>query len=115
MKVKPISPSEVPKIHADSIPDEVIEAFNELIAENWSPTTKSAGFKQDSVVSRILDKFDHSITGKSGRDSMRSEIFKKHYLDVEDLYREQGWIVEYDKPGYNESYSASFKFKIKNS
>jgi hypothetical protein len=40
----------------------------------------------------------------------RNEIFKNHWLDVEEIYEEAGWQVAYDKPGYNETYEASFEF-----
>jgi len=41
----------------------------------------------------------------------RAEIFDKGWLNVEEVYRAAGWAVEYDKPGFNESYSATFTFK----
>lgn len=28
------------------------------------------------------------------------------WLDLEDIYRDEGWTVEYDSPGYNETYEA---------
>lgn len=108
--MKPISPNEVPEVHAASIPDEVIEAFNELICENWSPTTKQASFTQKSVMSRILDKFDLKIGERSAKST---ELYAKHQLDVEHLFRAEGWKVSYDKPAYNETYDASFKFSAK--
>jgi hypothetical protein len=40
-------------------------------------------------------------------------IFDKHYLDVEDIYRGVGWIVEYDRPGYSEGYEPYFTFRKK--
>jgi hypothetical protein len=40
----------------------------------------------------------------------RNEIFKKGWLDVEEIYGKAGWKVEYDKPGYNEDYAAHFIF-----
>ena len=43
-----------------------------------------------------------------------NDIFDKGSLNVETIYRKDGWNVEYDKPGYNESYDASFKFSRKN-
>jgi hypothetical protein len=33
-------------------------------------------------------------------------------LDIEPIYREAGWIVEYDKPAYCENYDANFTFTI---
>lgn len=96
--VKPISPSEVIDKKKETIPNEVIEAFNELIAENFDG--HSSHVEQNEVISLIVNKL--SIA--------REYIFKKHWLDVEDIFREAGWEVEYDKPGYNESYSAYFIF-----
>jgi len=40
----------------------------------------------------------------------RNKIFEMGWLDVEDAYRAQGWNVVYDRPGYCESYEASFIF-----
>jgi hypothetical protein len=100
--VKPITPKEVVKEKLLSIPDEVIEAFNELIAKNWDGYR--AGMKQDDIVALIKQKM-----------SLKKDdtIFERHWLDVEDIYRKVGWIVEYDKPAYNESYDATFEFRKK--
>ena len=78
-------------------PDAVFDAFNELIAQKFSGG--SATIKQDDVVALMVQK---------GLD--RQEIFDKGWLDVERVYRSQGWKVQYDKPGYNESYAANFTF-----
>lgn len=44
----------------------------------------------------------------------KDEIFDNHWLDIEDIYREQGWKVKYDKPGYNEeSFKPYFEFSVK--
>jgi hypothetical protein len=102
MAVKPIRPDEVVALKATLIPDEVIEAFNELIAENMSGGSSS--FTQDKVVTRILSKMP---------DTSRDALYDNHWLDVEDVYRAEGWKVEYDKPGYCETYSASFAFSRK--
>lgn len=96
--VEPIKPSEVSAARETSIPDAVIEAFNELIVEN--ARGRWATVMQKAVVDRIVEK-----TGCT-----RDEIFKKGWLDVEDVFRRAGWTVDYDKPGYNESYEANFRF-----
>lgn len=101
--MKPISPHEVVGKKKSLLPDEVLDAFNELIAEHFSG--RSSKFEQSKVIDRILEKFHHKLE--------KDELFKNHWLDVEDVYRESGWIVEYDKPGYNESYAATFKFSVK--
>jgi hypothetical protein len=37
-------------------------------------------------------------------------IFEKGLLDVETVYERAGWKVTYDKPAYNETYPATFRF-----
>lgn len=100
MAVKPITPSEVAGQKRESFPDEVFEAFNEIIAANC--VNGRSNFTQDAVVKLMVSK---------GLKS--AEIFDKHWLDVEEVYREAGWKVEYDKPGYNEDYSSNFTFTAK--
>lgn len=98
-QILPIRPNQVGKQRLGSIPPKVIEAFNELIAENISG--KSARILQVDAVERLEAKgFD------------RQRIYKEHLLDVEPIYREYGWIVEFDKPAFNESYKPFFLFKI---
>lgn len=49
----------------------------------------------------------------SRMDVDRNTVFKNKWLDVESLFENEGWKVNYDKPGYCESYEASFKFTRK--
>lgn len=60
--------------------------------------------KQDEIVQMLL-------TIKPGLE--RSEIFDKGWLDIESAYRKAGWHVEYDKPGYCETYVAYWEFTRK--
>jgi hypothetical protein len=80
-------------------PDFVIESFNECIVA--SKLKNSTTVKQDDVMDLIC--------AKSGET--RQKVFDNHWLDVEQYYRNAGWIVTYDKPAYNESYKAYFTFK----
>lgn len=105
---KAISPKDVAKIKASSFPDWVFEAFNELIAKKY--TCGQATIYQDDVIDLILQKANKGVFDDEGRLN-RSQIFKLGYLNVEEVYREQGWKVTYDKPAYNETYKASFEFK----
>jgi hypothetical protein len=112
---KPISPSEIGAYKAKSFPAYVFEAFNELIASNFS--SGSATVYQKDAIQRILAKANADDIDDDS-DIMpatlsRSEVFSRGYLNVEEAYRELGWKVEYDKPGYNESYDAHFIFKAK--
>ncbi len=99
-KVMPIKPSEVIGKKCESIPSEAMEAFNELIAQKFNG--HYAHVVQKDVVKLMVEK-----------GLKEAEIFEKGWLDVEDIYRKNGWIVEYDKPAYCESYDASFKFSVK--
>ena|SRR3989344_552940 len=99
-KVRPITPGEIAKTKRVSIPDEVFEAFNELIVEHFSGN--SATIRQADVVALIE---------KKGLDC--KDIFKKGWLNVEGVYGKAGWSVTYDKPGYNEIYPATFTFTRK--
>lgn len=102
--IKPISPNKVTKAKSSKIPPEVVEAFNELITENWSG--RSARVTQDEAVSRIMAKMN--IEQKN-----RYLVFDNSYLDVEPLFEDAGWKVEYDKPGHCETYEAYFVFSKK--
>lgn len=99
MTVNPITPEEVDDQQITSIPDEVITIFNEMIVENWRGSY--AHVDQNAVVNRIAERMMVS----------RSHIFDRGWLDVEQLFRNAGWKVMYDKPGYCESYDAYFEFR----
>ncbi len=99
----PIKPSAVVAAKQASIPNQVFKAFNKLIVEYWDGS--SALIKQSEVIKLILREFedDESVT-------TRRTIFDNHWLDVEEIYRAEGWLVVYDKPGYNECYEPTFTF-----
>lgn len=92
----PIKPNEVES--KVTKPDEVIEAFNELIQKYWDGD--QATFKQDEIVKLISKKMNKKP----------QFLFDNHYLDIEPIYIKAGWKVHYDKPGYNETYSETFTF-----
>ena len=98
MTVKPISPDEILDARQAIIPDEVITVFNEMIVENWKGSY--AHVDQDEVVNRIAVRMNVE----------RQVIFDKGWIDVEPIFRNVGWKVEYDKPAYCESYAAYFEF-----
>lgn len=106
-KGKPITPREARAAARDSIPLEVFEAFNELLAEHGAnaPIT----IRQEEVVDRIIEKMNRGVAVKV----TRAMIFDRHWLDIEDTYRDAGWSVEYDKPAYCEDYEAYWTFKPK--
>ncbi len=81
------------------LPPEVFQVFNDLIKEDWDGS--QATVLQDEAAERIAKALGIS----------RSKVFDKHLLDVEGFYEEAGWDVVYDKPGYNEDYTAFFRFR----
>lgn len=97
--VKPISPCDIPYAKAKAFPPLVIQIFNDEIARKF--THGRAHVLQDNIVAKLV------AAGYS-----RQQIFDEGLLNVEEIYSDAGWDVTYDKPGYNESYAASFTFKI---
>lgn len=101
--VKIISPAEAEKLKRERIPEFVIESFNELLISNYNPN--GTVITQEDVIVEIMNR--------SPDDISRNEIFDNGWLDVEPLFKENGWNVEYDKPGLGESYKARFIFTSK--
>jgi hypothetical protein len=99
--IRPLSPGEVDDARASAIPSEVIEVFNGLIASNWNGN--AATVDQAEAAKSIADKMGISV----------DEAFRRGFLDVESIYRHAGWVVHYDKPGFNEDYPATFRFTRK--
>jgi len=62
---KPITPSEITKAKKEAIPDEVFDAFNELIAKHWNG--HSATIKQTEVANLIASKLDIKRQALPGR------------------------------------------------
>ena len=99
--IKPITPKEVVSHKVEQVlPEQVLKAFNDLIAQSYCDGESIV--YQDEVVARL-----------NADGYANDEISKKHMLDVEDVYREAGWNVEYDKPAYNESGRAKYSFRRK--
>lgn len=105
-KVKPISPNE---IKLKEFPDFVLIAFNELLQDSFNKQ-KIIIITQEKAINKIIE-----VSGRTDYRSTvsRQAIFDNHWLDVEDIYRETGWKVYYDKPGYCETYEASWTFSKK--
>lgn len=98
-EIKAITPSEAQARKAKEIPKQVLEVFNELIVQNYCNC--SAIVKQPEALDCISARFP---------DVPRALMIESGWLDVEEIYQKAGWTVEYDKPGYNETYDPFFKF-----
>jgi hypothetical protein len=97
--IKAITPKEAEEKNICSFPDEVIESFNELIAANLRGKSSTIG--QEEVLKLIRSKNSSLTSGK---------VIEKGWLDVEKFYRNAGWKVKYDKPGWDEDYDPFFVF-----
>lgn len=97
----PMSPDEVVGVKTSNIPEWVFKVWDKLIAHEWNGSS-----------AHILQK-DALAALRAANPGMETDIFATGWLDIEPSYRAAGWSVVYDKPGYNESYNASFTFKKK--
>ena len=104
----PMSVNDILKYKKEAIPIVVFDAVNYLLAEKFNGT--SAVLKQCDIIDKIIEYLNIPEVQKTPK---KQEIFDKHWLDFEELYREQGWHVYYGKPAYNETYEATFTFSIK--
>ncbi len=95
--MEPIRPEQVVDTKMKLVPTTVIKVFNDLISQNFSE-------------GRAIVKQDHVVALLIADGLTNSDIFANRWLDIEDMYRKYGWEVEYDKPGYNEGYPATFTF-----
>jgi hypothetical protein len=102
----PIKPSEVQGKKNETIPEPVFEAFNEMIVQEWDG--RSANFTLKEVADLAFKKLKGT---EEYQDMVRQTMYDKGWMDVEDAFRQAGWKVEFDKPGYNESYDANFTFR----
>ena len=93
----PISPDEIPSAKAVVIPPEVFDVVNELLAVKY--VGGGAVIKQREIV--------EAIETKLGTCDIQ-------WLNFEEVYRQAGWRVKYDKPGYCDNpYDAFFEFRRK--
>ena len=103
-KASPIKPEDIQDLKNFDIPSEMIEAVNELIIKNWNGS--SATFKQKDLIPVYLSKV-------KDKEKARDMLFEHRHLDFEDRFRQAGWKVHYDKPGYNENYDSFWEFEKK--
>jgi hypothetical protein len=95
----PITPQQVQVSKA--FPSEVFEAFNFFIQTGYR---NGESIVRQCDVIRRLEELGYS----------KSRVEHEKLLDIEEVYRDAGWEVEYDKPGYNETwYEPKFIFRKK--
>lgn len=100
--LKPLSPSEVKQKAIESIPDEMIQAVNELLIENASRS--SIVIKQKD----IEDRFRKLSKGKYNH----VDIYAKGWMDIEPVYSKAGWKVRYESPDRDQNFEEYFAFTL---
>lgn len=98
---KPITPDELVTRITESVPDGVVEAWNEMIAKRINGG--GSRVTQRDLVELICKKMG----------CCRVDVFVNGWLHLEPMYEAAGWKVEYDKPGFNEPGDATFTFTRK--
>lgn len=96
----PIKPENIRVEKIKKIPGEVFEAFNEVLVRNMVTPNSKVSIRQDEVIALIQEKLVCSW----------GDIDAGKWLNIEEAYRLYGWDVTYDKPGYNETYPATYTF-----
>lgn len=110
--VKPITPEEAGVKKVEDMPNFVITAFNEIIIKNLANGTSH--FKLKEVADHMRELHSKNNGGfLMDNVSFDKHAEKEHWYDVEPFYRKAGWKVEYDGPGFNESYDATYTFTRK--
>ena len=100
---RPATPKEVRNMHTESIPGFVFDAINNLLAKRSHLSVIT--LQKSKIVKEILLYADESIDEET--------IFNHGWLNIDSAYREFGWDVHLDSPGYNESYEPFFEFSSK--
>lgn len=102
-EIKPITPEEARNEAKSNIPEFVIIGVNNAIKSHYH----KSGFtiKQKDILAEIMKVAPDDMTN--------NEIFENHWMDFEDLYKNFGWNISYDSPGYRESYDEKYEFKPK--
>lgn len=103
----PLSPAEAKAAVEAAIPDFVFESFNALIVENLRG--KSAHFLHKD----LCDALVAAGVAAGHADLTVDELYKRNWLNTHSIYahyRAAGWKVDYDRPGYCETYQAHWTF-----
>jgi hypothetical protein len=99
IKGRAMRPNEMHLVKSSSLPPEILDIWNQVIAEAW--TGNQAVVRQSDIKRAIQARY----TGE----------FEFRFLDIEPIYEDAGWRVVYDKPAYCETYEPTFTFTKKRS
>lgn len=92
--VEPSTPKEVEESANYAIHPAIIQAVNELLKEEYIPG------RTVTLLQKIIVKKAKSIC----KELTERQIFDKHWMDFEPVFRKAGWKVNYNSPAWCETY-----------
>lgn len=96
----PMSPEEIKSLKIVNLCPEVFQVVNKLLAQKF-----------DGYDATILAK--DVVAGLIAKGIPRERVYDENMMDFEPAYERMGWHVVYDRPAYNETYDANYKFTPK--
>ena len=101
--MKPNTPAEIRQKIGTKIPAEIFEAVNDLLVQHIR-------VQGSEITATIYQNDLEDILSVKMPSTPVNEMINKGWFEIETPYRDAGWRVVYDKPGYSESYRAYWKF-----
>lgn len=110
---EPFSPQQLAQFRKETFDPIMIQAVNECLIDNYG-SGQNIMLRQGDIIERYIKlyKLAHAASHKDN-ETIREDAFEKGLLDFEKFYVQRGWRVEYDKPGFNESYEPTYTFSPK--
>jgi hypothetical protein len=99
MTISPLAAADIMKVRTSFFPEAVYAAVNEMLQRKFNSRTHRAVIKQDELVALMVQK---------GLDE--GEIFANNWLDFEEVYRDHGWTVTYEKSDYTDQSPSTYTF-----
>jgi hypothetical protein len=98
--MKPITPKEVLE-KRPLVLEPVFEVFNKLILDAFDGRQAVIYLEPAAIiVSKTLG-------------IKKEKLYDSGYMDIEDHYREAGWVVVYSQPDRTENFRPHYTFKLK--
>lgn len=108
-KRKVPSPDEV-LAEGPGVPDKILDVVNQLIREQFFASTDSVRILRDDVVNRYILAVQAETPERPAAE-IRAEVFSKHWLDFEPIYRAHGWAVQFVQPDWGAVGDSAFIFR----
>jgi hypothetical protein len=107
-----IKPNEVMATVASSIPEFVIEVFNDLIKKHFNGY--SARFDLEEAKLAVIEaiKKNNPEHAHLGDREHRSFLMERRYMDVEPVFEKAGWKVEFNKQCIGDNFASHYVFML---